>query len=234
MVDVGDKPSTARRAVARAVLRMSPETAAAVVEGDAPKGDVLGTARIAGIQAAKRTAGPDPALPPAGPRLRGRRRARGRGGRRRRPHRRGAHHRPHRGRDGGDGPRPPCRPDGLRHGQGLERGVEIAEVVLLEKTAAGRTGGARAVASGPCGLPSCTVSTSVSRGDTPDESGTRLASLAEAAGAKHRVDGGDPRRPRAHRGPPAPLRRRRLLAGLHHRGHRLHARRRHARGQRAR
>jgi cyclic pyranopterin phosphate synthase len=55
MVDVGAKPATARRAVARAVVRMSPETAAAVAAGDAPKGDVLGTARIAGIQAAKRT-----------------------------------------------------------------------------------------------------------------------------------------------------------------------------------
>jgi len=56
MVDVGGKPVTERRAVARAVVRMSPETAAAVASGDAPKGDVLGTARIAGIQAAKRTA----------------------------------------------------------------------------------------------------------------------------------------------------------------------------------
>ena len=56
MVDVGDKPVSARRAVARAVVRMSPATAAAVAAGDAPKGDVLGTARIAGIQAAKRTA----------------------------------------------------------------------------------------------------------------------------------------------------------------------------------
>ena len=55
MVDVGDKPVTERRAVARAVVRMSPATAAAVVAGDAPKGDVLGIARIAGIQAAKRT-----------------------------------------------------------------------------------------------------------------------------------------------------------------------------------
>jgi cyclic pyranopterin monophosphate synthase len=55
MVDVGDKPVTGRRAVARAVVRMAPETAAAVAAGDAPKGDVLGTARIAGIQAAKRT-----------------------------------------------------------------------------------------------------------------------------------------------------------------------------------
>jgi cyclic pyranopterin phosphate synthase len=55
MVDVGAKPVTERRAVARAVVRMAPETVAAVRSGDAPKGDVLGTARIAGIQAAKRT-----------------------------------------------------------------------------------------------------------------------------------------------------------------------------------
>jgi cyclic pyranopterin phosphate synthase len=56
MVDVGAKEVTDRRAVARAVVRMSPDTAAAVARGDAPKGDVVGTARIAGIQAAKRTA----------------------------------------------------------------------------------------------------------------------------------------------------------------------------------
>jgi cyclic pyranopterin monophosphate synthase len=56
MVDVGDKQVTDRRAVARAVVRMAPETAAAVTRGDAPKGDVVGTARLAGIQAAKRTA----------------------------------------------------------------------------------------------------------------------------------------------------------------------------------
>jgi cyclic pyranopterin phosphate synthase len=55
MVDVGDKPATDRRAVARAVVRMSPATAAKVLAGDAPKGDVLGTARIAGVLAAKRT-----------------------------------------------------------------------------------------------------------------------------------------------------------------------------------
>jgi cyclic pyranopterin monophosphate synthase len=55
MVDVGAKAVTARRALARAVVRMSPATAAAVRNGDAPKGDVLGPARIAGIQAAKRT-----------------------------------------------------------------------------------------------------------------------------------------------------------------------------------
>ncbi len=56
MVDVGGKEATERRAVARAVVRMSPETATAVARGDGPKGEVIGTARIAGIQAAKRTA----------------------------------------------------------------------------------------------------------------------------------------------------------------------------------
>jgi cyclic pyranopterin phosphate synthase len=56
MVDVGAKPVTDRRAVARAVVRMKPETAALVEAGDAPKGDVIAVARIAGIQAAKRTA----------------------------------------------------------------------------------------------------------------------------------------------------------------------------------
>ena len=55
MVDVGDKPATLRRASARALVRMAPETAARVAAGDAPKGDVVSTARIAGIQAAKRT-----------------------------------------------------------------------------------------------------------------------------------------------------------------------------------
>jgi cyclic pyranopterin monophosphate synthase len=55
MVDVGDKPASDRRAVAHAVVRVSGETARRVVQGDAPKGDVIGVARIAGIQAAKRT-----------------------------------------------------------------------------------------------------------------------------------------------------------------------------------
>ena len=55
MVDVADKPVTERRALAQAIVRVSPATAQAVLAGDAPKGDVLGVARIAGIQAAKRT-----------------------------------------------------------------------------------------------------------------------------------------------------------------------------------
>lgn len=56
MVDVTEKPATDRRARAQAVVVVSPATAAAVRRGDAPKGEVLGAARIAGIQAAKRTA----------------------------------------------------------------------------------------------------------------------------------------------------------------------------------
>ena len=56
MVDVGGKEVTDRRAVARGVVRMEPATAAMVERGDAPKGDVASVARIAGIQAAKRTA----------------------------------------------------------------------------------------------------------------------------------------------------------------------------------
>jgi len=55
MVDVGGKDVTQRRAVAAVTVRLAPETVAAVRAGDAPKGDVVGTARIAGIQAAKRT-----------------------------------------------------------------------------------------------------------------------------------------------------------------------------------
>ncbi|HUO71070.1 MAG TPA: cyclic pyranopterin monophosphate synthase MoaC [Solirubrobacteraceae bacterium] len=55
MVDVGAKAATERRAVAQALVRVSPATAAAVAAGEAPKGDVIGVARIAGIQAAKRT-----------------------------------------------------------------------------------------------------------------------------------------------------------------------------------
>jgi molybdenum cofactor biosynthesis protein MoaC len=56
MVDVGAKPATERRALARARLRMSPQTARAVATGAGPKGEVLEVARFAGIQAAKQTA----------------------------------------------------------------------------------------------------------------------------------------------------------------------------------
>ena len=56
MVDVGGKDATRRRAVARSVVAMDATTAAAIADGDVKKGDVLAVARIAGIQAAKRTA----------------------------------------------------------------------------------------------------------------------------------------------------------------------------------
>jgi cyclic pyranopterin phosphate synthase len=56
MVDVGAKPVTQREAVARGRIRLSPDAYRAAVEGSVRKGDVLGVARIAGIQAAKRTA----------------------------------------------------------------------------------------------------------------------------------------------------------------------------------
>jgi cyclic pyranopterin phosphate synthase len=66
MVDVASKPATERTARARAIVRVSPETARKVLEGDTPKGDVLGVARIAGIQAAKRTSELIPLCHPLG------------------------------------------------------------------------------------------------------------------------------------------------------------------------
>jgi cyclic pyranopterin phosphate synthase len=55
MVDVSEKDVTARVAVAEGCIVMQPETLELIVSGNAKKGDVLGTARIAGIMAAKRT-----------------------------------------------------------------------------------------------------------------------------------------------------------------------------------
>jgi cyclic pyranopterin phosphate synthase len=55
MVDVGDKQVSERRARARARLRMPPDCARAVLAGEGPKGEVLGVARLAGVQAAKLT-----------------------------------------------------------------------------------------------------------------------------------------------------------------------------------
>ncbi|WP_333867511.1 cyclic pyranopterin monophosphate synthase MoaC [Cypionkella sp.] len=56
MVDVSDKPVTARIATAVGAVRMGAETLALITEGRAKKGDVLGVARLAGIMAAKKTA----------------------------------------------------------------------------------------------------------------------------------------------------------------------------------
>lgn len=55
MVDVGDKAETTRTAIAEGLVTMRPETLALILSGNAKKGDVLGTARLAGIMAAKRT-----------------------------------------------------------------------------------------------------------------------------------------------------------------------------------
>ena len=55
MVDVGDKSSTRRRAVAAGTFRTTAEVVGLLVDGRLPKGDVLATARVAGIMAAKRT-----------------------------------------------------------------------------------------------------------------------------------------------------------------------------------
>ncbi|MCE5362470.1 cyclic pyranopterin monophosphate synthase MoaC [Pseudomonas anguilliseptica] len=55
MVDVSDKAQTVREAVAEALVRMRPETLQMIAQGDHPKGDVFAVARIAGIQAAKKT-----------------------------------------------------------------------------------------------------------------------------------------------------------------------------------
>jgi cyclic pyranopterin phosphate synthase len=55
MVDVTDKGATERTAIAEGEVKMAPETLATIMSGNAKKGDVLGTARIAGIMAAKRT-----------------------------------------------------------------------------------------------------------------------------------------------------------------------------------
>ncbi|CUX19921.1 cyclic pyranopterin monophosphate synthase MoaC [Agrobacterium genomosp. 13] len=56
MVDVGDKAETVRVAVAEGFVKMKPETLALIHDGNAKKGDVIGTARLAGIMAAKQTA----------------------------------------------------------------------------------------------------------------------------------------------------------------------------------
>ncbi len=55
MVDVSDKPATKRSAVASGIIKMLPATLKLIQQGDAKKGDVLGIARIAAIQASKKT-----------------------------------------------------------------------------------------------------------------------------------------------------------------------------------
>ncbi|NCP13175.1 MAG: cyclic pyranopterin monophosphate synthase MoaC [Sphingomonadales bacterium] len=66
MVDIGAKPQTERRAVASGRITMAAQVLDAIRTGNAPKGDVLGTARIAGIMAAKRTGDLIPLCHPLG------------------------------------------------------------------------------------------------------------------------------------------------------------------------
>lgn len=66
MVDIGAKPDAVRKAVAGGVIRMSDAALTAIKAGDAPKGDVFGTARIAAIMAAKRTSDLIPLCHPIG------------------------------------------------------------------------------------------------------------------------------------------------------------------------
>src|SRR6202022_1134115 len=64
MVDISDKPVTSREARARGSVKMSAAALEAIVRGDLQKGEVIGTARIAGIQGAKRTSELIPRCPP--------------------------------------------------------------------------------------------------------------------------------------------------------------------------
>ncbi len=66
MVDVSDKAATDRVAIAEGRVRMAPPTLAAILAGDAKKGDVIGAARIAGIMAAKKTSDLIPLCHPVG------------------------------------------------------------------------------------------------------------------------------------------------------------------------
>ena len=66
MVDVGDKPATARAAVVKGQIRMNNETLNMIIGGTAAKGDVLGVARLAGIMGAKQTASLIPLCHPLG------------------------------------------------------------------------------------------------------------------------------------------------------------------------
>ena len=141
MVDVGAKEETRRAAVAEGRIEMRPETLRLILEGGHGKGDVLGVARIAAIQAAKRTADLIPLCHPLpltrievdletaeeGRRGGGALPGAGRDGG------------PYRGGDGGadrGADRPPHR---LRHVQAADRSMTINSVRLLEKSG-GRSG----------------------------------------------------------------------------------------------
>ena len=173
----GDRPP----AIARAIVRMSPETAATVERGDAPKGDVLGTARIAGIQAAKRT---DELIP-----LAHRSRSRSSTSRPDRPgrparhvHRRGPDDRPHRRRDGGAHGLHARGAHRLRHGQGARTRGHDRGGRPLEKTG---------------GKEDCVAATDLGCGCAPQSSPS--APPESGAGSGRERAGARRSRPRARR-----------------------------------
>ena len=164
MVDVGAKPVQRRRATARAVVRMSAETARRL--GSLPKGDALATAQLAGIMAAKRTADLIPLCHPlplthADVSLDGRRRAG-------RDHRDRRDDGPDRRRDGSADRGVGRGADDLRHGKGDRQD----DVVL---------GGADREGQG-VNAAVLTVSDRVSRGEADDVSGDTLGALLAADG----------------------------------------------------
>ena len=137
MVDVTPKEPTHRRAVARCKVFMKPETTAAVANREVKKGDVLAVARVAGIQAAKRTADMIPLCHPllvglGVDQLRDRRRLH----RRRGP---GRHRRPHRRRDGGAARLRVAALTIYDMCKSADRAMVIGELALWEKTG-GRSG----------------------------------------------------------------------------------------------
>ena len=207
------RTSRDRRAVARAVVRMAPETAAAVAAGDAPKGDVLGTARIAGIQAAKRTGELIPLCHPLG-----------------------LDHVDVDAEVDADGGVVTIDGRGARHGRtgvemeamtaaavaaltvydmvkGIERGVAIERSSCSRSPAGAAATGAASAATlaadaRPCVLTDLDARRRRAR-EAEDESGPLLAAAGRGGGRRRRGDGGRARRLRADRGPAAPLRRRR-------------------------
>jgi len=191
MVDVSDKAPSLRTARARARLRMSPATAAAVRDGSGPKGEVLAVARLAGVQAAKQT----PQLIPL------------------------AHPLPLSFVDveasveaeqglveliaearttAGTGVEMEAMAAAVVAAltvydmvKGIERGVQIEQVVLLEKhggrsdyTFDGDPAGQAADRRKKTGAALVTISTSKAAGRGEDESGPRLAALAEQLGVE--------------------------------------------------
>ena len=201
MVDVGGKAESERRAVAEAVVRMKPETARAVEAGDGPKGDVLGTARIAGIGAAKQAGVAGAARPSATAQLRRRPRRRRSGRGDGHADRRGPLRGADRGRDRGDGGRVGRGADGLRHGQGdRARASRSSGSGCCTRAAARAASGMRPMAEPPFafGRPILSDQLLAGRGraEGRTESGDRVGQVRRGARRRGRRPRADRRRPR--------------------------------------